>query len=566
MGYTPLRVRWDDGRAAWKSCGNFNGNFFEFWIKKFKTLDDSITQAFSRDDIKSITSKTLKDITIKINEYNFLVSFYLCEKWRSQKCHMTNMNLSYELGNAQAVFVESFCVVLFSIYNIRGKAINHALRVDNLNFKSYKNNAKKRLMVLGPKVGNSMKRANVNFFYTERDFLSEQNNKKRKDKNEKNNKSLIQKLINQCRFKTSRKEYSRNFATSVWVPKTTTSGWKNINIRTIKQHVLHTIIYYAVHSIVEFQANPHTWGRPQRSRKGAVSWLTNRLMFLKKIPPKPPTLSKKSKTKNNCHYFCGPNIKIELKLKDYCAKKRRRLYQVFYWFGTSRKNKYKKIKDIYFYFTHLNINFEKSLETISFKSVLNIYPLCNKYKFLLYAWLQASIYRLVCSETKKTQKVLVNSEVPRDLFFGSSLRNCMLDGLEIFCLDYLYKTNQLLNKKKISLQTNILLPSCKKKNFFLRYASEIFILSNKHDSYFWMLGNNLVNFLSTRGLNHKELQSKINKTSSPELIFDFLGYHLILTSYQSTKNTTYPKNANQKKFSSYNNSIFLLRRKNSYFA
>lgn len=29
-GYKPLRACWDDDRAAWKSCGNFNDSFFMF--------------------------------------------------------------------------------------------------------------------------------------------------------------------------------------------------------------------------------------------------------------------------------------------------------------------------------------------------------------------------------------------------------------------------------------------------------------------------------------------------------------------------------------------------------
>lgn len=80
------------------------------------------------------------------------MSFYLGEKVCSQKCHMTNMNLSYELGSVQAVFVESFSILLFSVYSIMGNAINQALRVDKKNFKSYKENEKRGLIVLRTKL------------------------------------------------------------------------------------------------------------------------------------------------------------------------------------------------------------------------------------------------------------------------------------------------------------------------------------------------------------------------------------------------------------------------------
>jgi retron-type reverse transcriptase len=95
----------------------------------------------------------------------------------------------------------------------------------------------------------------------------------------------------------------------------------------LKNRVLQTIICKAVHPIVEYQADAHSFGsRPQRSGLDAISLITSRLMQLglnnsnSDLP---------SKVSFETFQKCGADtlkMKIRTKMQDPTAKKRRRAY------------------------------------------------------------------------------------------------------------------------------------------------------------------------------------------------------------------------------------------------
>lgn len=120
------------------------------------------------------------------------------------------------------------------------------------------------------------------------------------------------------------------------------------------------IIDAAVHPIVEYQSDSHSFAyRPNRSAVDAIALITNHLKYVEK-------------QKLNSHY-------LQLKMKKMQ--------------GRSMPNHFIIKADIH-----------NCLDSINHDMVLQIYPLCSKYRYFLKAWLKAPIYGLFFKESQNLIK------------------------------------------------------------------------------------------------------------------------------------------------------------------
>jgi hypothetical protein len=96
----------------------------------------------------------------------------------------------------------------------------------------------------------------------------------------------------------------------------------------LKERVLQTIIRKAVHPIVEYQADTHSFGfRPQRSGLDAISIISSRLIHLGLNNSTSGALP--TKVSFETFQKCGDDtlkMKTRIKMQDPTAKKRRRAY------------------------------------------------------------------------------------------------------------------------------------------------------------------------------------------------------------------------------------------------
>jgi retron-type reverse transcriptase len=122
--------------------------------------------------------------------------------------------------------------------------------------------------------------------------------------------------------------------------------------------VLQTIIYKAVHPIVEYQADSHSFGfRPNRSGLDAISLIANRLNHL-------PLNNSRSK-------FLPSKVNFKIS-QEYKGLKMKRLNSL-------------KPNSFCNYHKFISVNIEKCSDNIPFTVIQNHYPLSKKYDFLLKA-------------------------------------------------------------------------------------------------------------------------------------------------------------------------------------
>lgn len=155
----------------------------------------------------------------------------------------------------------------------------------------------------------------------------------------------------------------------------------------LQDRVLQAILFLAVHPIVEYQADPHSFGfRPNRSAVNAVGLLIERLEQQNKIIDKNQLFSRKILTKNydSVEKCCFLKRRV---LKDIDMKKcRQEYFYDHYGHKSSIFVKNQKIKNHPFLFflsyhiidLNLKIDFDNNFHQMIFEK----YPICNKYRFL----------------------------------------------------------------------------------------------------------------------------------------------------------------------------------------
>jgi len=540
-GFRPYSVLCDNDRAIWKNRGNNKDNIFESWVLQLKELDYSLIQAYSRRGVISITPDTLKNIEHLIDRYNFLVSLFLKENWPNSG-RVTNKNLPKNIERVQRLFIESFSILIFCVFEIKKSKENNISGIDGVSFKLSSEEKKKKQIELIKKTRfyKSSKKISVKKDFPLKGRLSDSLVKTiNKNVNKYNNK-LAEKLINTCRLKTFRKNYVGSSIKRIWIAKSEPNQWRPIGISTLKERVLQTIIYKAVHPIVEYQADPYSFGsRLKRSGLDAISLITNRLTYLGLNNSKSDILPSKVSFKI---FQKSKDLKMKTRsrMQDTFAKKRRRVYDYNYWIlkrKNSIVNKSNSNKKIFTYFKFINVVIKKCFDNISFTSILEKYPLCNKYKFLLNAWLHASVIGSPTAESTIHEKFQPKSGIPQSSIIGPQVINCILDGLENFCLEGLPKSYKLSNSQKLkALKLGIPVPhSQKRKIMIIRYVDDILILGKSDLAHFRLILDRLKSYLDNKGLSLKNENRVDVQEFSPGKSLEYLGFKFLYKNYKNPK-------------------------------
>lgn len=133
------------------------------------------------------------------------------------------------------------------------------------------------------------------------------------------------------------------------------------------------IINAAVHPILEYQADPHSFAyRPSRFAIDAIALVVQYLKHFQKQKGSFTYLQLKvSKSIDNM--FREQKVKAKLRASassQFC----------------------------------INVNIHRCFDDINHDTILKIYPLCNKYRYFLNTWLKARVYGLFFAESKNPIK------------------------------------------------------------------------------------------------------------------------------------------------------------------
>jgi len=122
---------------------------------------------------------------------------------------VTNKNLPKDLERVQCLFIESFSILIFCVFEIKKSEGNNTSGTDGVFFKSVSEEKKKRQTELIAKTRfyRSSKKINVKKDFPLKGFLSDSILETINISTNEYNNKLAESLINTCRLKTYRKNY-----------------------------------------------------------------------------------------------------------------------------------------------------------------------------------------------------------------------------------------------------------------------------------------------------------------------------------------------------------------------
>jgi hypothetical protein len=254
-------------------------------------------------------------------------------------------------------------------------------------------------------------------------------------------------------------------------------------------------------------------------------------------------------SKEKYDFFKGRRFRKKGALKNKNVNKRQREYFYSYYIcgdNTLVKDQEVEQKPFMFFSNYhiINVDIRKCFDEIDHKTALEKYPLCNKYRFFLKAWLEAPIYGTTTLKDKTPVKVKPKAGVPQGSIIGPSLANCVLDGLEEI-IKSVYKPSKAAKYKRSEEDIAVILKYNNKdpkkieksvpiRFLYLRYADDILIIGKNHPDRLSKVMSILEKELKSKGL---EIKDKDNSSFwfKPGTTFDYLGFRFIHTNSKSEK-------------------------------
>jgi retron-type reverse transcriptase len=330
-----------------------------------------------------------------------------------------------------------------------------------------------------------------------------------------------------CNPKTFRKNYKGDLVKKVWVFNNQSIKKRSWYIFTLRDRLLQMIIDIAVHPIVEYQSDPHSFAyRPNRSAIDAIALVVKHFECLQKQKVGLKYLQLKA-SKSICD-----NIKNKRVRKKWCVP----ALSPFI----------------------INIEIHKCFDNINHDIIVNTYPLCSKYRYFLKAWLKAPIYGLFFAESTNSIRWIPKKGIPKGSAIGPSIVNCVLDGIEKVLhetLQFDKLSKNLMVLKELKKFDEFRVYSFKNIKVFLRFlflrvASNILILGQGPWVVFNFLFKVLVTKLKEKGLVLTDTDKPIFEFKSGTF-FDYLGFRFF---YESSTNKR------KLKLSTFKNSFGIVRR------
>lgn len=362
------------------------------------------------------------------------------------------------------------------------------------------------------------------------------------------NKNLCLSLVSKCIIKSIRKNYIASSVKRVWISKNNKSGLRPLGILTIKEKVLQNIILLSSTPMLEFSADPLSFGfRPQRSATQCIAYLFNKIANIRKLNRKQGCMKPVSKavyesTKEDT-YTKKIRQRTSLITKRWPVNQRGFRYR--YWVYRQKVRSFRPTVSLYRRI--INVDIKKCFDNLSHKSVLKYYPITKKYKFLLRSWLRAKIYGKKTENCALSTSFIPNKGVPQGSIIGPVCCNVVLDGIENAIKTRLPKNARInINASTLKYALKIHkkqriedLNDRTKRPYVdvetVRYADDIIIVAKASYEQTTKLVATLKNFLRHRGLELKTTDNnRLFFTFKPNTSFNYLGFTVFFPNFKKT--------------------------------
>lgn len=322
----------------------------ESWHKALVSFDHKIQlNLCNKRNFKFFlsSSELKKEACTLVLSYFYLVSKNIRDR---QKIfigeRITASNIPFAIERLQSLFMESTAVRYYVVRNLLRSEERFIGGIDTVSFLGFKIEL---LRYQDKKLADTKYQRLKKNEYVEVK-LAEEIQRCIKRQVDLQNFRLGMKLFQSCNLKTYRKNYKGDVVKQTWVLKHMGIDKCLKYTLTLKDRLLQMIVDAAVHPIIEYQSDSHSFAyRPNRSAVGAIALIMDRLKYLQK---------QKASSK-----------RLQLKMQKIR--------------GRPMSSHFIIKADIH-----------NCFDSINHDIILQIYPLCSKYRYFLKAWLKAPIYGL----------------------------------------------------------------------------------------------------------------------------------------------------------------------------
>lgn len=531
-----------DTLKSWKAFLNYlNKQVLKYYVQK-ENGD------FPRLDNPPI-SELLKQTEVLNKSYCFLVSIILKQNYNAGIDNsLSSSNIPRDIKEIQQLFIESRAVCLLTIQEIKNSSASVTPGIDNIAFSSWE---KKKQEFIKRKI------KNTRYFKSSKKFKVKKDLPKAviMDKSVENslresviieNSAFCWFLYKRCNVKKLRKNYRKNTIQRIWIPKLGVSNFRPLDILTLRDRVLETIIYKALSPISELQFDNFSFDFQQKYLAiKSVLMVANQLKALVNVSRSSKGMLKKV-TYENYKNYKGLKYRIRSHLITKGVNKRRRMYSYTYWLKNKEIQSNKLHDNFYIYPRFINVNIEKCLEKIVHSLILKYTPITNNYRSFLRGLLYSPIRGTKNFYETKIVKIASKSSLIKGSIRSWLIHNFVLNGLEKFLLSHLPFRYPLDNKelnriKKQSGQKK----ADSYKNYsnwpltwlrVYRHVNNILVLGQASQEYFVSIYKHLILFLKDRGLSLKQ-KKKFIGIFSPEATFEFFGFQFQFAICKNSKIT-----------------------------
>ena len=518
-----------------------DGRSVEKLIEKIKKCDAALMSQYNNSILKLdiFNKQNLLNVEAILNEYNLIVTKLLIINLNRLGERITQLNLPNELSRLQCLLIESFSISIYTINDIKSAPGSKIPGTDFVRFKSEAEFLEE--------IQHSRLKKTKYFFSTKNSKVKKDLPKIVQDNIEEDSKLAARlankynlnlqavQLVKKINLKSILKNYKSISVKRIWIPQSNGKG-RLKGILSLRDKILQKIILFALLPITEYQADSNSFGfRENRNAHQAVSIIGDSFIRFSKINQ--PTKRSNPKRVSFEIYKNSTFQKFSIKGGNIggLRKSKRQYKRTYYLFPPkSQGNKNKQYTP---YTKYLNVSIVGCFDSISHKSILELTPIANKYKFLLKSWLKAVNVGSESIDSKKIIRVEPISGAPQGSIIGPMICNVILDGLEQalykICLEHPYyqlnAEQQKFGEQKIKIEN---LSTKRETNITcVRYADDILIFGLVNRIILEKIENELVKFLQSRGLKLLKPSGNI-KVFCPGDSFKYLGFEFCFPDYK----------------------------------
>lgn len=255
----------------------------ESWHKALATFDHRIQLSLcDKKNFKFFlsSSELKKEACTLLLSYFYLVSKNMRDHQKiSMDERITASSMPFAIERLQSLFMESTAARYYAVRNLLRSDERFIGGVDTVSFLVFKAELfRYQNKKLADTKYQKLKKNEYN-----KVVLPEEIQKCIKRQVDLQNFRLGLKLFQSCNLKTYRKNYKSDIVKKTWVLKHPGAGKCLKYTLTLRDRLLQIIVDAAVHPIIEYQSDLHSFAyRPNRFAVGAIALIMNRLRYLQK--------------------------------------------------------------------------------------------------------------------------------------------------------------------------------------------------------------------------------------------------------------------------------------------